>query len=108
MCNKSNIGNLSKQLFENDNQYVSLIILKLFFFSDYTYQVQSIFSVYSTQFIYLMYKNTITFFTYNYLSFFVILNVTPFRDAETGKIKTKMVGWNLPDAASCTIVDVSV
>ena len=65
MCNKSNTGNLSKQLFENDNQYVSLIILKLFFFLDYTYQVQSIFSVYSTQFIYLMYKNRITFFTYN-------------------------------------------
>ena len=37
-----------------------------------------------------------------------MLNLTSFRDAETGQIKAKLVGWNVPDLASCTIVNVTV
>ena len=42
------------------------------------------------------------------LHFLVVLNVTSFRDAETGQIKTKMGGWNVPDVTSATIVNASV
>ena len=37
-----------------------------------------------------------------------MLNVTYFRGAETGQIKTKMVGGNIPESASGTIVDASM
>ena len=42
------------------------------------------------------------------LYFLVVLNLTSFRDAETGQIKMKMGGWNVPDVTSGTIVNASV
>ena len=37
-----------------------------------------------------------------------MLNVTSFRDAKTGQIKKKMVGWNVPDVADGSVANASV
>ena len=36
-----------------------------------------------------------------------MVNVTSFRDAETGQIMTKIVMWNFSDVASGTILNAS-
>ena len=42
------------------------------------------------------------------LHFLAMLNQNIFRDAETDRIKTEMVGWNVPDVASFSIVNASL